>query len=145
MEMKESLMPPSRPSDHEYAMWQTIPNDLERRVFYSFEEVQKELTKLLRTEKNRIFYTIKKFSEGKNYTIYGLYIKYKQEGKREISFTKKVAYRCHNCNKYVLGMPRIEDDNSIEIGIPLAGRSGFDAYCNSCGSHLYENIHKKES
>ena len=60
-----------------------------------------------------------------NYSVYGL------PGKAGY-----LAYKCEGCSKLIVGIPRIEDDLSIEQGMSLAERKGYDVLCGNCGYYL---------
>lgn len=118
------------PGDSERMRWKIIPPSLERKVVNSIDELKK------------IFPADRKFGEisltekkkgTKTHKIYGRAFRNKE---RILDY---VAYECPGCEKIVIGPPRIEDDTSIKLGMPLAGREGYDAYCTNCHTHLTSN------
>ena len=108
------MLPPSKPADEERRRW--IATNLEGRVV-SVEE----LKKLFPKQGNLPEIGVTKDTE--TYKVYGRVL-------------KNLAYECKSCNTVVVGSPNIEDDTSIELGMPLAGRSGYDLYCKQCHAHL---------
>lgn len=95
------------PGDMERSLWDSIPIDLHGRVT-NLKEMQglfpdfvdREII-ILRTERD--------------YAMYGI----------DVGVVIPLAYDCFNCNKLVIGPPRIEDDLSIEDGIPPQGEKGM--------------------
>ena len=120
-----SLIPPSMPGDMERLLWESVPRELQGRV-----TSLKELPGLFPNFSDRDIVIL---STGRNHAVYGVKIS---------RFPTYLAYDCFNCDKIILGPPRINDDVSIRMGMPLAGREGFDAYCANCSIKLYGHTFK---
>jgi hypothetical protein len=116
-----SILPPRMPGDSERMRWQDLPesgqavtiNQLRERFP---EDDSKSCVDVVDTKEN--------------FKIIG------RRFKKAQGIKVRIAYQCNACNGVFYGPPRIVDDNSIDDGIPLSGREGYDLYCHGCNSHL---------
>jgi hypothetical protein len=119
-----TMMPKPKPGDFERLKWSRAPRDLEGRVL-SMKELQE------RFPSSDGYSEIRLLKDERGYKILG-----RVYGDGHLGFPQYIAYECKGCNKLVAGRPEIVDDTSIELGIPLTGREGYDLYCRNCQAHL---------
>ena len=113
----------SKPGDSERNRWEQFPKGLKGKIIS-----RDELNEIFPKEGN--WSKIKVISANKAYTVYG---RRKKDG---LKFDLPLAYDCNNCDNIILGPPRIEDDESINDGVPLSGSLGYDSYCTNCDHRL---------
>ncbi len=121
-----NLIPELTPGDMEGAGWYPLYEEhpgLEGKVI-PLEDLKDVMSEVLGSDEELIA-----ISKNEDYTVYG----FRPEGK---GMRIKFAYLCHHCEHLILGQPRVVDDVSIRDNIPLAGREGYDVYCNECGTYL---------
>jgi hypothetical protein len=118
-----SLLPEEMPGDGARRSWQDVPQELVGKPT-TLEELER------RFPADKTFSAVRILRDLKNYTIYG---RRSEEGYRQ-----RLAYLCKHCNQISFGPPRITDDTSIDLGIPLAGRKGYDMYCVQCHESIDE-------
>jgi hypothetical protein len=119
-----SMGPEPQLGDTERLNWEGIPSELEGRVV-SLEE----LKKLFPAEGG--VSEVGVLEDNKNYRVYG-----RKRG--EMVLLPLLAYECKRCNAFVIGPPKITDEDSIHSGRHLTGRRGYDIYCSNCNAHIKE-------
>jgi hypothetical protein len=117
-----TLLPRHKPGNMERAKWSNVPHGLEGRIVSILE-----LKNIFPIDDK--YGEIEIIQEEPKYSVYGRRAKPSQ-------YAIPLAYQCKSCNNIVMGPPRIKDDTSIRLNIPLTGREGYDLYCRVCNTHL---------
>ena len=119
------MMPPSRPGDLERDYWSFVPTDLEGKIT-SLDELN------TRFPASEDYTTIIVLRRERLCTVYGRRDIF--EGKP--GYRLPLAYHCNHCSTIMMGPPRIEDESSIDSGMVLSGRRGYDVHCTNCSGMI---------
>ena len=116
------MMPPSLPGDSARHFWSKVPSDLQKKVtsldqLIAHFPANSERTMILKLQSHSL------------YDVYGRRVV--REGGRIGPF-EPLAYHCNFCKQYVMGPPDITDDASLDDGMILSGRRGYDVHCAHC-------------
>lgn len=126
------IAPFPQPGDFRRRLWTKLDYDLEGRIVTL--DALKQLFPTSDGFEEVIEIGTKPSGAGKGCTVYG------RKVADMTNYAERLAYGCGRCKNLVLGSPRIEDDNSIDDGMPLSGRRGYEAYCRSCDALLWKGI-----
>lgn len=126
---EKGFLPKWKPSDGIKVQWVIGTRGLEERTYNNFEDAKKyfqekditldETPDVINSAGGTVGYTVYKRVE-------------------DIPSKAKfpVAYECGECKKVIVGIPTIEDFDSIRHEHPLSGSQGYEINCGHCNATL---------